>query len=176
MAVLLSNMDLWKREERKFREEISNQRRRMRIRIQKRKLLQEIEGMSCLGKRNEQLDNYLIRILFWLNIFVFFPPWIYRAFDSPISHVLFWISDIIQNKTHIKKNITMFTKAIGWNSPTRHVNSDKDVTVDRDSARGSVIGTRPSAEQSKMTWNPKKTIGTATECMRIAFTMFFRPK
>ena len=68
------------------------------------------------------------------------------TFDVPINHVLLWTRDINQNKTHTRKNITMLTNAIGWNSPTRHVNSDND--EDRDSESGRVIGSRPSRGQS----------------------------
>ena len=62
---------------------------------------------------------------------------------------------------------------IGWKSPTRHVNSERLPTDCRDSVRGKVIGESPSIGQSYKTWNPTKTIGAATECIRIALTMFF---
>ena len=95
--------------------------------------------------------------------------------NSPISHVLFWTKDSSQNTTHISMNITMLTKTKGWNNPTRHVSSVRfEFAID--SERGKVIGWWRSTGQSLCMWEPKRTIGTATETMSIAFTRFVRLK
>ena len=95
---------------------------------------------------------------------------------SPISQVLFWYSEITQNTTHTKKNITMFTNNRGWCNPIRQVSSDSEDVELKDSDSGNVRGSDFSIGHSYTTWKPRYSIGDATKCKRHALKRFCRPK